>query len=308
MRFGGVVEAGPTAAILNRPVDPYTRSLVKAVPSLAGALAESRRVAQAASSKPIPPTKNGLAVKSLVAFYGDHQVLHGIDLAFAAGECTAIVGESGSGKTTLCRSLIGLHSRYSGTVTLNGATLDPHARRRTISQRRELQYVFQNPYDSLNPRKTVRDLILQPMVFLREPVAPDFVARQLDRVSLGSGMADRFPHQLSGGERQRVALARALAVQPRVLICDEVTSALDVSVQASVIELIGRLRRELGLTIIFVTHYLALVPQIAQRVAVVRAGRIVDVGPTSAVFDSPGSAYTRELLEKTLDLPQVEIS
>jgi peptide/nickel transport system ATP-binding protein len=146
------------------------------------------------------------------------------------------------------------------------------------------------------------------MVFLREPVAPDFVARQLDRVSLRSGMADRFPHQLSGGERQRVALARALAVQPRVLICDEVTSALDVSVQASVIELIGRLRRELGLTIIFVTHYLALVPQIAQRVAVVRAGRIVDVGPTSAVFDSPGSAYTRELLEKTLDLPQVEIS
>ncbi|MDX6752629.1 ABC transporter ATP-binding protein [Geminicoccaceae bacterium 1502E] len=304
MRRGRIVEDGPTPDVFERPVEPYTKMLIGAVPSLKKAMS-----AHACPEPPVGDTQGAagnvggtLSASQLSVSYGSNRILHGLNLKFEPGKCTAILGESGSGKTTLCRSLIGLQGRYEGTVSLDGETLQPKARQRDMRQRRDLQYVFQNPYDALNPRSKVRDILAKPMHFVGEPVPAGFVEGLLARVSLRPEIADRFPHQLSGGERQRIALARALALRPRVMICDEVTSALDVSVQASIVDLITDLRRETAMTVIFVTHNLALVPLIAENVVVLKAGRIVDEGPTMDVFRNPRSEYTTALLEKTPDL------
>jgi peptide/nickel transport system ATP-binding protein len=307
MRNGRVVEQGATSIILRTPDEPYTKTLVQAVPSLTASMANARaREAEAKPDAREGGDRKGLVVRGLVAAHGHRPVLHDIDLTFEAGECTAIVGESGSGKTTLCRTLIGLHTNYSGTVSLDGAVLEKRARQRPLEHRRLMQYVFQNPYDSLNPRRTVSDIILDPVRFLGRDPPANFVGEQLERVRLRPEFAGRYPHQLSGGERQRVAFARSLAVNPSVIICDEVTSALDVSVQASIVDLILRLRREMGLTVIFVTHNLALVPEIAESVAVLKNGRIVDRGRVPDVFGNPRSDYTRSLLALTVDLKLVE--
>jgi peptide/nickel transport system ATP-binding protein len=242
-----------------------------------------------------------LAVRELRAWYGPVQVLDGIDFRVRVGECLALLGESGSGKTTLSRSLAGLHEQYSGSVALDGEVL-PHAtRRRSREQRRRVQYIFQNPYESLNARHTVRELVTGPMRYLVGKV-PDAEARLqqvLQRVALRPDIADRFPEQLSGGERQRVAIARALVVDPDVLICDEITSALDVSVQASIAELLWQLQQDLGLTLLFVTHDIALVRNVAQSVAVLSGGVLVEQGPVDRVFEEPRHDYTRALLGDT---------
>jgi peptide/nickel transport system ATP-binding protein len=177
-----------------------------------------------------------------------------------------------------------------------------NVRDRSREARRAIQYVFQNPYASLNPRKTIGEIIARPLsVFFhlsgREMRAR--VSQQLERVALSAAFADRYPDQLSGGERQRVAIARALAAEPELLVCDEITSALDVSVQAAIVELLDELRRGIGLSLLFVTHNLALIRTIADRVAVMSAGRIVEQGDAQAVFDSPRADYTRELLANT---------
>ncbi len=303
MRHGRIVEEGPTSGVFERPAEPYTKMLIGAVPSLAKAMASNADAGPGGQAKAAAETGGGvLAASRLAVSYGSTRVLHEIDLKFEPGQCTAILGESGSGKTTLCRSLIGLQGTYSGTVSLDGVALRPRARDRDLRQRRDLQYVFQNPYEALNPRSRIRDIIAKPVRFVGEPVPAGFVEDVLARVSLRPEIADRFPHQLSGGERQRIALARALALRPRIVICDEVTSALDVSVQASIVDLIAELRREIAMTVIFVTHNLALVPQIAENVVVLKAGRIVDEGRTMDVFRNPRSEYTRALLEKTPDL------
>jgi peptide/nickel transport system ATP-binding protein len=263
----------------------------------AGAPAATAAVAREASEQPLQ-----LAVAGLDAWHGSTQILHGIDLRFEPGACTAIVGESGSGKTTLCRAIIGLHGSYGGAVTLHDNALAPRAGQRTAEQRRQLQYVFQNPYEALNPRRTIADLIRQPLEVFGEPVPRGFVEEQLELVSLRAETAAKHPDQLSGGERQRVALARALALRPRILICDEVTSSLDVSVQASVVALIRRLQAQMDLTVIFVTHDIALVRQIAQSVVVLKDGRVVERGPTDGIFAAPSAEYTRALLEHAPDL------
>lgn len=299
MRRGRIIEQGPTPDVFERPVQSYTKMLISAVPSLRKAMStQAAREPVAASVTP----GGALSASGLCVSYGSKRVLHGLDLKFEPGKCTAILGESGSGKTTLCRSLIGLQGSYDGVVTLDGDVLNPKARRRDMRQRRGLQYVFQNPYDALNPRSKVRDILTKPVQFVGDSVPAGFVEDLLARVSLRPEIADRFPHQLSGGERQRIALARAVALRPQVMICDEVTSALDVSVQASIVELIADLRREIVKTVIFVTHNLALVPQIAENVVVLKDGRIVDQGETMDVFRNPSSEYTRALLEKTPDL------
>jgi len=303
MRRGRVVEEGSTSDVFERPAEPYTKMLISAVPSLRKAMSAQASLVPGSDRQAAAATVGGaLSVSRLSVSYGSNRVLHDLDLKFEPGKCTAILGESGSGKTTLCRSLIGLQGAYEGTISLDGETLRPKARQRNMRQRRDLQYVFQNPYDALNPRSKVRNIIAKPVQFIGEPVPPGFVENLLARVSLRPDIANRFPHQLSGGERQRIALARALALRPRVMICDEVTSALDVSVQASIVDLIADLRREIAMTVIFVTHNLALVPQIAENVIVMKAGRIVDEGPTMDVFRNPRSHYTSALLEKTPDL------
>ena len=249
-----------------------------------------------------------LVLSDVTAGYRRRTVVHDINIELARQECLALVGESGSGKTTLARSVAGLHSQRGGHITLNGSPLAMSARNRTREHRRMIQYVFQNPYGSLNPRRTIGHIIRQPLeIFgrLKGEAADKKVAEMLDRVALTAAYAGRFPDQLSGGERQRVAIARALVCEPSVLVCDEVTSALDVSVQAAIVELLASLQRDLGLSMLFVTHNLPLVRSIAQRVAVMSEGRIVELGSVEQILESPVNPYTRRLLS---DTPSLEVA
>jgi peptide/nickel transport system ATP-binding protein len=248
-----------------------------------------------------------LSLQGVHAGYRRQTVLHDINLEIAPRECLALVGESGSGKTTLARSIAGLHSDRWGVITYKGTPLANIARARPRDIRRSIQYVFQNPYGSLNPRRTIRQIVSQPLeVFGYEKGQLDRrVAEWLERVSLTASYANRFPDQLSGGERQRVAIARALICEPSVLICDEVTSALDVSVQAAIVELLHSLQRDLGLSMLFVTHNLPLVRSIAQRVAVMSHGHIVELGGVAQVLEAPTNEYTTRLLA---DTPSLEVA
>src|SRR6266702_6533423 len=246
-----------------------------------------------------------LRLTDVTASYGRNEILHSVSLSLAAHECLALVGESGSGKTTVARAIAGLHRDWTGTIALGGTQLPPAARQRSSEARRRIQYIFQNPYGSLNPRQTIGQIIGQPLrVFgtagCRQ--ADRRIAELLERVSLTAAYARRYPDQLSGGERQRVAIARALVCDPTVLICDEVTSALDVSVQAAIVELLGNLQRDLGLSMLFITHNLPLVRSIAQRVAVLSQGIIVEVGDVGQVLGDPGQPYTRQLISDTPSL------
>jgi peptide/nickel transport system ATP-binding protein len=246
-----------------------------------------------------------ITVRGLQAAYGAQVVLHNVSLEIAPHECLALVGESGSGKTTLARSIAGLVRPKAGAVTLGGHRLAPSVRGRTREERQAIQYVFQSPYSSLNPRRTIGQIVRRPLELFEPDRARETdrrVVEALERVSLGAVYASRYPEELSGGERQRVAIARALVAGPRVLICDEVTSALDVSVQAAIVQLLHKLQEEMGLTMLFVTHNLALVRSVAQRVAVMTEGRIVELGSTEQVLEAPEVDYTRRLLADTPSL------
>jgi peptide/nickel transport system ATP-binding protein len=267
-----------------------------------------RRSVDAARDEHPAPQGAILSLKAVSAGYRRRMVVHDVTLEVARRECLALVGESGSGKTTLARSVAGLHSDRIGQIMLNGVPLATSARNRPREQRRMIQYVFQNPYGSLNPRRTVGHIIGQPLeIFgrLKGDAAEKKVAEMLDRVSLTAAYMDRFPDQLSGGERQRVAIARALVCEPSVLVCDEVTSALDVSVQAAIVELLASLQRDLGLAMLFVTHNLPLVRSVAQRVAVMSQGRIVELGEVDKILEAPTDPYTRRLLS---DTPSLEVA
>ena len=244
-----------------------------------------------------------LALRGVHAAYGDLTVVHDVNLEVSPRECLALVGESGSGKTTLARSIAGLHQQRTGEILLRGTALAASSRGRPREARRDIQYIFQNPYGSLNPRRTVGQIVRQPLDLFGGVANPDAqVDEMLERVALSATYADRYPDQLSGGERQRVAIARALVSGPSVLICDEVTSALDVSVQAAIVELLAELQRDLGLAMLFVTHNLPLVRSIAGRVAVMSLGRIVELGWVEQVINAPADEYTQRLLADTPSL------
>jgi peptide/nickel transport system ATP-binding protein len=241
-------------------------------------------------------------VQSLSASYGNNEVLHGVALSVHEGECLAVVGESGSGKTTLGRCISGLHTGHArGTLRLRGQEISLHPAERTQPARRGIQYIFQSPYASLNPRHRVGRSIALPLeVFgLSAGRRRAAVRELLERVALNPDYESRFPAQLSGGERQRVAIARALAAQPSVLVCDEITSSLDVSIQAAILELLGKLRREMNLTIIFITHHLALVRAVADRAVIMRDGMVIEEGSAAEVLDQPRNPYTRGLITAT---------
>jgi peptide/nickel transport system ATP-binding protein len=246
-----------------------------------------------------------LDVTAVDASYGAVEVVHDISFSLERGQCVALVGESGSGKTTIARSIAGLHGEWKGTILFDGAPLSVSPRRRTVESRRRIQYVFQNPYGSLNPRRTIAQTIERPLSLLdvSGKDARIRVDEMLELVSLTAGHGRRFPDELSGGERQRVAIARALICEPELVICDEVTSALDVSVQAAIVNLLVSLQRDLGLSLLFVTHNLPLVRSLAQFVAVMRHGRIVELGSSEHVLLDPTDEYTRRLLA---DSPQIE--
>ena len=239
-----------------------------------------------------------LNVTDVNAWYGQRQVLFHASLQLAAGQCLALVGESGSGKTTLSRALAGLGEHAQGELRYEVAALALKARDRSDHQRREIQYIFQNPYRSLNPRHTVGQTLgtaARHFFKLTDEQVQQRVAAALSQVSLQPGLASAYPRELSGGERQRVAIARALICEPRVLICDEITSALDVSVQSTILDLLARLQRS-GVAVLLVTHDLGVVRALAQQVAVLRQGVLVETGPVARVLDAPAHPYTRQLV------------
>jgi peptide/nickel transport system ATP-binding protein len=246
-----------------------------------------------------------ITVDNLQAWHGARQVVFDIDLDVKPRQGVALVGESGSGKTTLARCIAGLHRNFSGEIYLRGKPLPPGARRRDRQARQQIQYVFQSPYSSLNPRKTIGQIIGQPLQLFFDVSRKELRLRldqALERVQLSWSVVERYPYQLSGGERQRVAIARALVAEPALLICDEITSALDVSVQAAIIDLISKLQREMNLGLLFITHNLPLIRSIAQEVAVMSDGRIIEFGPVDRVIDEPQSDYTKHLISDTPNL------
>jgi peptide/nickel transport system ATP-binding protein len=245
-----------------------------------------------------------LEVKDVALAYGKAQILDGINLVLEPGECTMLLGESGSGKTTLSQCVAGLNDDYSGSVRLRGTELARSTRKRTNEQRVGIQYVFQSPFSSLNPRRSIGQSLTVPLEMSGEGTAASrkaAVEEALDSVRLGRSFYHRRPGDLSGGERQRAAIARALVNAPSVMVCDEITSALDVSVQASIVGLLRTLREERQLAMLFVTHNIALSRHIADNLAVLNKGKIVDYGPTASVLENPTHEYTRALIS---DVPK----
>ena len=234
------------------------------------------------------------------------RAVDGVSLAIASGETLGLVGESGCGKSTVARLIVGLYRPTHGEIRYAGGRIDADGARHAA--RREMQMIFQDPYASLNPRWRVADIVAEPLTAvpgeaqLSKPQIASRVSGLLEQVGLVAADGAKFPHQFSGGQRQRISIARALAGNPRFLVCDEPTSALDVSVQAQVLNLMRRLQRELGLTLLFISHNLAVVHHIADRVGVMYLGRIVEVAPTRVLFSDPRHPYTRMLLEAVPDL------
>jgi peptide/nickel transport system ATP-binding protein len=283
---GQVAEREPATVIATEITGPTVQEAAAAAAVAAGAL------------EPV------LRVDELNGHYGTRQVLFGINIAVPPNSCVAVVGESGSGKTTLARCLAGLHSSWDGDIRYTGKELTPGIKKRSKEVLQGVQYIFQNPYASLNPRRTIGGLVSQPLeqfTDFNRRERDQRVAQAIKSVHLPLELMSRYPDQLSGGERQRVAIARAIVVSPRLLICDEVTSALDVSVQAAVVEMLRRLQGEQSLSMLFITHNLALVRNIATEVIVMNLGHIVESGPVAEVLDNPQAEYTRHLLE---DVPK----
>jgi oligopeptide transport system ATP-binding protein len=237
---------------------------------------------------------------------GHIRALDGVSLALEAGETVGVVGESGCGKSTLARTIVGLETATRGTVYYRGEPIAGTRGRRMRQVRRRIQMVFQDPYGSLNPRMTVEQIVTEPWRIHRDLVPADErrdrAQALLKKVGLDSDHMRRYPHQFSGGQRQRVGLARALTLDPEILVCDEPVSALDVSVRAQVINLLQDLQEDLGLSYIFIAHDLSIVRHIADRVAVMYLGKIVEFGTKDAIFEAPTHPYTQALLSAVPEL------
>jgi peptide/nickel transport system ATP-binding protein len=264
----------------------------------------------------ISPPQHSQPLLAIQQLRAEHRGRAGIVVAadqvtFTIGrhECLALVGESGSGKTTIARCVAGLHPPASGTLDFDGQPLAPLARQRPRDLRRRIQIVFQNPYDSLNPKHTVEQSIARPLLLFGlagQRQVRGKVAELLSQVRLPADIAESYPAELSGGERQRVAIARAIAAAPDLLICDEVTSALDVSVQAVVLDLLADLRHRLGLAVLFITHDLGVVASVADRVLVLEHGAIREEGSVGQILSVPAHPYTRALIAAAPSLPKVK--
>ncbi|WP_322080900.1 ABC transporter ATP-binding protein [Burkholderia sp. BCC1972] len=309
MRAGQVVEQGPARDVLSAPAHPYTRELLAAIPTAASRgfrLATTARV-------PLPPKRIDahapvLAVDALTKRYGGRDAPAAVDdvsFSLSRGETLGIVGESGSGKSTVARIVLGLVEPDSGTVVLDGQPWNgvPEAARR--ARRARLQLIAQDPYSSFDPRYSVGQIIGESLDVLgiHGDARRRRVLQLLDEVQLGAACLDRYPRELSGGQRQRVAIARAFASNPALLVADEPVSALDVSIQAQVLDLLADLQAEHGTAMLFISHDLGVVHHVADRILVMRRGRVVESGPVGQVFDAPSHPYTVSLLDALPTLP-----
>ncbi|MDG4649946.1 ABC transporter ATP-binding protein [Roseibacterium sp. SDUM158017] len=320
MYRGNKVEEGPVEEIFARPQHPYTQALLSAVPKLGEmrgkALPEPMKLMNAPADAPAPkpiagtdkvllrvenlvtrfPVKGGLLRRTIANVHA----VEDVSLTINAGRTLSLVGESGCGKSTAGRSILRLVEPLSGKIDLDGTdimALSPHDLRRA---RRHMQMIFQDPFASLNPQMKLSHQVAEPMLnFEHIPLDErnDRVANLFDRVQLPRAFMSRYPHELSGGQRQRVAIARALALNPKLIIADEAVSALDVSVQAEVLNLMMELQAEMGLSYLFISHDMAVVERVSHTVGVMYLGRIVEVGPRARIFENPQHPYTQALLK-----------
>ncbi|RUZ76657.1 ABC transporter ATP-binding protein [Mesorhizobium sp. M7A.F.Ca.US.006.01.1.1] len=296
MKEGRVIESGKADDVLEAPSQPYTRRLIEAVPVL-----HANETDRQDAGEPF------LVVRGLSKTYRDRRApwrrqasatraLDGVDLTIGRGETVALVGESGSGKTTLGQCVVGLADWDEGSLSFDGRDLAGTTRERTLRPR--IQMVFQDPFASLNPRHRVRRILTEAAIVngLSRERAEESMSRLLVRVGLDPSAADRFPHAFSGGQRQRIGLARALMLEPDLLVADEPVSALDVSIQAQILDLLAEIKRDLGLSMLFITHDLRVASAIADRIVVMQSGKIVEDGSAEQVLTRPGSDYARALL------------
>ncbi|GAA1839736.1 ABC transporter ATP-binding protein [Pseudonocardia alni subsp. carboxydivorans] len=303
MRHGRVVEQGTPAELLAGAQDPYTRELLAAAPGLALTAPPVLPPVDTAGT-PVAEVRDLVKEFPLPRARGfwtrrTHRAVDGVSFTIARGETVALVGESGSGKSTTARLLLRLEDPTSGQVLLGGDDVTRVRGEAWRALRRRAQLIYQNPYASLDPRFTVREIVTEPLRAFSVGSAAeqiDRAAELVDRVALPSGTLDRRPGELSGGQRQRVAIARALALSPDLVVADEPVSALDVSVQAQVLELLAELQQRDGLSYLFISHDLAVVRRVAHRTGVLRDGRLRELRPTAELFDDPQDEYTAELL------------
>jgi ABC-type glutathione transport system ATPase component len=300
MRDGEVVEEAIATALFAAPTRPYTRALLAAVPKIEGGA-----VPTALKPDRSPPILVAEAVSKtfwtggLFARRRGTCALDDVSLSVRPGESVALVGESGSGKSTFGRAIARLVDIDSGAIRIDGQELNGLSGRALKRARAKIQLIFQDPYASLDPRFTVARTVVEPIIIhglAHRREAMDRVDALLMRVGLDASTASRYPHEFSGGQRQRIAIARALAAEPRIVVADEPTSSLDVSIQAQVLDLLAELREDKGISLLFISHDLAVVRRIANRVAVMRAGRILELGPTKAVLEQPRHLYTQALI------------
>jgi ABC-type glutathione transport system ATPase component len=300
MQHGRVVEEGPVGRVFGAPRQAYTRLL----------LGSALRVDEGAGGLPAPPGAPLLEAEGLRFGYArpapllrrpppDPPTLDAVGFTLRRGEVLGVIGESGSGKTTLGGLVTGLIAPQAGALRLDGVKLAGRAAARSVEQRRRIQMVFQDPLASLNPRRRVGEQVVRPLRLfhgLPRREAEARAARLFEELGLDPGLLARFPRQLSGGQQQRVAIARAFAAEPDVLVCDEITSALDASVQAQLLDRLAAMQRRAGTALLLITHDLAVVWRMAGRVVVMRGGRILEQGETAAVFRAPAHPYTAALL------------
>ena len=321
MEQGKLVEQADALTLFRSPQHPYTKRLVAASPTATSRvedlvtgeenlLASVPALPRAVPANGTPPL---LEVRDLVKRFDDGTIgLKSFSMVMAAGESVGLVGESGSGKSTTSRMICRLLDQSEGSINFNGESIShiPSRDFHRAPQRRDIQIVFQDPNDSLNPRFTAFDCIAHPLMRLAGMRNGDALRQRVQecahRVGLPANLLERFPHQLSGGQKARIGIARAIACEPRLLVLDEPTAALDVSVQAVVLQLLDKLRREDGLAFLFVSHDLNVVRMMCQRTIVLRLGEIVEEGESHALFENPQTAYTRELVEAVPNIELIE--
>ncbi|MBY6059375.1 ABC transporter ATP-binding protein [Leisingera daeponensis] len=302
MLRGDPIEEGCVHDVFSAPRHSYTRALLEAAPKLGTAAAAKRKVSVAAPALQVKnlvlhyPVRGGLLGRKIAQVHA----VEDVSFAIAPGETLALVGESGCGKSSLAKTLLRLADPQQGQVLLDGDNILDFDQARMMQARRGIQMVFQDPYASLNPRKRVGEIIAEPLKIHRIGPRHEITARVeqlIRRVGLAPEAAQRFPHEFSGGQRQRICIARALALNPSVIIADEPVSALDVAIQAQILDLIKEIQEEFNVAILFISHDMAVVEKVADRIAVMYLGELVEIGPRDSVLQRPAHEYTRRLLD-----------